>query len=103
MADSSHPMWFAPRLNADVGGGPPGPTSSDSPGLMFESPLPYRSRLDAGDWTLGRPRSLHWLGGLPRGQALVLVDDRDGRRAAGALGLDHSGILGVLIAGKTAG
>jgi predicted nucleic acid-binding protein len=65
-----------------------------------------RSHLDAQVKRLGLDQGesavLSLALSIGRRETFVLMDDRKGRRAAASLGIDHTGILGILIEAKRA-
>jgi uncharacterized protein len=85
--------------------GQPGP-DVPSTDWMELRPTTLAPAVEATDASLGRGEAAVLSLALtlrPPQEAFTIVDDRRGARAATALGIPHTGILGVLIAAKEAG
>ena len=85
--------------------GQPGPDVPSTPWMELR-PTTLAPAVQAADANLGRGEAAVLslaLSVAPAQQALAILDDRRGARAANALDIPHTGILGALLAAKEAG
>jgi predicted nucleic acid-binding protein len=97
------PVWE--EVDLGLRGGEPGP-DVPSTGWMEIRPVGIAPAVHAADRTLGRGEAAVLslaLSLAPAQEAFALLDDRRGVRAATALRIPHTGMLGVLLAAKERG